>query len=130
MSNAHLYIALFIYDLQRIVPTTFTQSTLRSAGLSEKIIMLPNDAGHADVREILIESYPQLADAGGFELLKSSSHSRLLEVLTLPSGGYSAKYIKECARQARIYIRPIQASLDTSTIKVCISGTTVAVLSD
>ena len=58
----------------------------------------------------MVNAYPQLKDAGGYELLRSTS-GRVLDVIPLPPSGYSAVYLKEVAQQAKLYIRPIQKNL-------------------
>ena len=50
-----------------------------------------------------------MGGAGGFELLRTSERSnKFLDVIPLPSSGYSIQYLKSIAAQAKIYIRPIK----------------------
>lgn len=63
-----------------------------------------------DVNYYILELFPQLKSAGGYELLRATS-GRRLEVIPLPPDGYSATYFKDVAQQAKIYIRPIQKNL-------------------
>ena len=59
-----------------------------------------------------MDAFPQLKDTGGYELLRvSEDNHRTLETIPAPPCGYSAEYLKECVRQAKIYIRPIQKNL-------------------
>ena len=63
-----------------------------------------------DVHFYIMEAFPRLKDAGGYELLRATN-GRLLEVIPLPPDGYSVAYLKDVAQQAKIYIRPIQKNL-------------------
>ena len=59
-----------------------------------------------------MDAFPQLKDAGGYELLRvSEDDRRTLETIPAPPYGYSVEYLKECVHQAKIYIRPIQKNL-------------------
>ena len=61
-----------------------------------------------------MDNFPQLKEAGGYELLRVGTRSRNLELIPIPPGGYTAQYLKEVVQQAKVYIRPIQADLDVN----------------
>ena len=65
----------------------------------------------SDFHDTIIESFPPIADAGGYELLWVSGPGRSLEVIPFPADRYTAAYLKDIVRQAKIYIRPIQKNL-------------------
>ena len=65
----------------------------------------------SDFHDTIIEIFPPIADAGGYELLWVSGPGRSLEVIPFPADGYTAAYLKDIVRQAKIYIRPIQKNL-------------------
>ena len=75
-------------------------------------ISLDNDSD--DVNYYILEAFPKLKGAGGYELLRASS-SRRLELIPTPPDGYTAAYLKDVAQQAKIYIRPIQRNLPMET---------------
>lgn len=61
----------------------------------------------------LTRSFPKLEDAGGFELMRCLPNSRQLEPISY-SVAKSPRLLKKVIGNSRIYIRPIQKSLDTS----------------
>ena len=63
-----------------------------------------------DVHYYIMDAFPKLKDARGYELLRASN-GRVLEVVPVPPEGYSASYLKDVMQQAKIYIRPIQKCL-------------------
>ena len=70
----------------------------------------------ADAHECILEAFPQLRGAGGYELLRVSDRGRGLEVIPYPPDGYTAIYLKDVVQQAKIYIRPIQKDLSMDPI--------------
>ena len=88
--------------------------TLQSAGLGRKRISFNknDDASHLKIK--LEEAYPKLASGGGFELLRSSTSPRDLDLIHPPKRGYSVPFLRDSSGlgQAIAYLRPIQLSLD------------------
>ena len=76
---------------------------------------LSQNSDSDDVNHYILEAFPQLRDAGGYELLRATA-GRFLEVIPIPPDRYTPAYLKEVVHQAKIYIRPIQKclSLDAS----------------
>ena len=76
-----------------------------------------------DLHKSIIDAFPQLSDAGGYELLRLSEvNRRSLELIPVPPSGYSAEYHKECVHQAMVYVRPIQRNLcedELPLVEVC-----------
>ena len=67
-------------------------------------ISLDNDSD--DVNYYILEAFPKLKGAGGYEL----------ELIPTPPDGYTAAYLKDVAQQAKqLYIRPIQRNLPMET---------------
>ena len=60
---------------------------------------------------ILIDEFPKLTSAGGYELLRSDRGMKLLIVIDVPPCGYTVSYLKTVAHNAKIYIRPLQKDL-------------------
>ena len=54
-------------------------------------ISLDNDSD--DVNYYILEAFPKLKGAGGYELLRASS-SRRLELIPTPPDGYTAAYLE------------------------------------
>ncbi|XP_071821218.1 uncharacterized protein [Apostichopus japonicus] len=103
----------------KIIPSKFQQKILQAAGLGEKKISVSSSITAVELQARLMEEFPKLKDAGGYEYLRSTAQTKLLESISLPAGGgYSAANLKFVMKQARIYLRPIQAELDLSNMTV------------
>ena len=101
----------------QFLPDGAKRSTLQIPGLGEKITF---DA-FADSQEIyydLLSYFPQLRDAGGFELMRTSEGGgKQLEVIATPDSGYDVPFLKAVVHHAKIYIRPLQNNLSLSPFK-------------
>ena len=83
-----------------------------SAGLGKKRITIIECGDGADMHEEILSSFPALKAAGGYELMRVGERQRnKLEVIPVHLQGYTHHYLKEVARQAKIYIRPLQCNL-------------------
>ena len=89
---------------------------LISAGLGEKKIMIPDvSCSCKEFQNTLINEFPKLEDAGGFELLRCIPNSKTLEKMS-PSVSTSPKMLKGVIGSGRIYIRPLQRDLCLSEL--------------
>jgi hypothetical protein len=86
---------------------------LEEAGLGEKKITIPGDCGSELFRKAMVEAFPKLGGAGGFELLRCLANSRDLEVIPTRVA-MNPHLLKRRVGNGRIYIRPIQRNLDLS----------------
>lgn len=103
------------------VPSVEERTVLMKAGLGAKKIQFDVDDEESDVMRKLESDdlrneetigFPQLKSCGGFELLNCKQNCRQLTLINCPWNIRSLKsYI---GNQAKIYIRPIQSSLDTT----------------
>jgi hypothetical protein len=96
------------------IPNVSEKEVLITAGLGLKKIRLENDDDESEVMKKLMSSgagFPQLAEAGGFELLRSEQNCRILKVI---GSRWNSKELKMyVGGQAKIYIRPVQNNLST-----------------
>ena len=69
---------------QADVPTVQEKRELFQGGLGEKKIALPVDGEFPRLHAVLVDSFPRLADAGGFELMYAEPGKRDLNVI--PTG--------------------------------------------
>lgn len=99
---------------QSRVPSIFTQRILSECGLGEKRIELPSDASPNEVMDIICNYFPKLRQVDGFEYLKADGSSKQFRAIPLPDGGFTAPNLKSAARQAKIYLRPIQCDIELS----------------
>ena len=79
---------------------------MQIAGLGEKKITLDAFADFQDIYYDLLSYFPQLRDAGGFELMRTSEGGgKRLEVIAVPDSGYDVPFLKVVVHHAKIYIR-------------------------
>ncbi|XP_071854831.1 uncharacterized protein [Apostichopus japonicus] len=97
------------------VPSIFTQRTLTECGLGEKKVLIPSDSLPSEVMDVITRYYPKLREAGGFEYMKADGPSKRLHLIPIPEGGFTAANFKNVAKQAKIYLRPIQCDLELTT---------------
>ena len=96
----------------RNVPDPAERELLKRAGLGEKRFPIEVHSEAQELYQEFLYHYPKLADGGGYELLRMND-GRSLDVITEPSNGYSVEFFKSVVSSAKIYIRPLQMSLDT-----------------
>ncbi len=96
------------------VPSSTIRAELLIAGLGEKHISLFYYGSADEMYEELVNIYPKLASGGGYELLRQGA-GRQLDAIPIPPGGYTVEYIKSIVHSAKVYIRPVQMSLDMTT---------------
>ena len=115
-SWTHRFVCLAHHD-QNIIPTTaWEKDVLISAGLGEKKIVFENADCDASVfKEVLLNSFPKLQDAGGYQLCKCKSNSRELEPLSAIVLS-SPRALQGCSGNSRTYIRPLQSDLDLTRL--------------
>ena len=69
-------------------------------------------------------------EGGGYELLhKAEGNTKLLDVIPVPLGGYTASFLKDIVMQAKVYIHPIQKDLSLEPGQLSGTGGNVSKLS-
>ncbi len=112
----HKFLCLAYRGQERIPTTDVEKDDLLQAGLGEKEIIFEDlNIDTPKFRNILCDKFPQLADAGGFQLCKCKPNSRYLEVLSTFAQS-SPDNLKQRVGNAKTYIRPLQKDLDLSVI--------------
>ena len=73
------------------------------AGLGLKTLGLcESDDPELFMKEV-VDGYPKLANAGGFELLRTADRNNsTLNLIPIPASGYTALYVKSIAGQAKV----------------------------
>ncbi len=97
---------------QHDVPNNDEKQQLLVGGLGEKKVTLQADSTSSDVVSALKETYPKLADSGGYEFMYAKAGSRQLSIIAEGENGYTMEFLKQFVGQGRVYIRPIQCNLD------------------
>lgn len=111
-SWTHKFVCLANTDDDRVPTSLYAKESLTFAGLGEKKIVIPDvDCTTEEFHEVLISSFPQLRNAGGFELMRCLPSSRDLEIIPSPIC-HSPRLLRSRISTARVYIRPIQNNLE------------------
>ena len=105
-------------DVQQTrVPTPLEKARLVQAGLGQKEIAFLEHGESSEFHEELLDAFPKLKQAGGYELLRTSEHSnKEVVVIPPPPGGYTASFLKAIVVQAKVYVRPLQQSLSLEAV--------------
>lgn len=103
-----------------MAPTMTEKCVLSEAGLGEKDVGFDSDGDSANVYERLLQVFPTLQDAGGFEILRTAERSStMLVAVPVPRvDGYTVAYLKSVLNQAKGYIRPVQRDIETEVLKL------------
>lgn len=97
---------------QRVPIEVKHKESLVEAGLREKMIVVPDiECNALEFRRLILETFPKLHDAGGFELLRCVSNSKSLELIS-STISRSPKLLKSVIGSGRVFIRPLQRDLD------------------
>ena len=113
----HEFICLANID-QITPPSSLDKATLIRAGLGPRKLSLFEYGESFEFHQSIMDSFPRLADGGGYELLhtKKNTNRELCVIPPSPPGGYTVDYLKSIVSQAKIYIRPIQKKLPLSSL--------------
>jgi hypothetical protein len=112
----HKFVCLPYTDQTTIIISDHEKDVLLKAGLGEKEVEFCDiNIGAEEFKNLLYEAFPGLEHGGGFQLLRCTPNSRILEVLS-PSTLSSPMALKSRVRNSRTYIRPLQRNLDTTAI--------------
>ena len=108
----HRFVCLCNHDQTGIPTTAWEKDTLLAAGLGEKKVVFEDVDCDAEVfRRVLLDTFPKLANAGGYQLCKCRPNTRELEPLSVVSLS-SPRALQGCGGNSRTYIRPLQKDLD------------------
>lgn len=87
-----------------------------AAGLGEKKIVIHDiDCSWDEFKNTILQSFPKLADCGGFDFLRCLPNSKTLEVISIPIA-HSPKLLKSVVGNGRVFLRPIQQDLEIGTL--------------
>ena len=102
---------------QTIPPSPMEKAELINAGLGPKKISLFEYGEAWEFHSELLGAFPQLASAGGYELMRTlPNNNRQLCLIPPQCGGYTVQYLKNVVSQAKVFIRPIQKELSLSPL--------------
>ena len=94
-----------------MIPDASERIRLSMAGLGEAKIVFNKDRNALYVHEKIIESFPVLAEAGGYEMLRKlkGSTKRLMQI-PHPKR-FTVQFLKSALGQAKAFLGPIQRNL-------------------
>ncbi len=125
-SWTHRFVCLSRCNQETIPTTDREKDALLDAGLGEKkIVVLDVECAADEFRELLLQVFPKLQDAGGYLFAKCRSNSRCLERLS-PRCLTSPSVLRDRVGTARTYILPIQRDLDLSCEDELVAGVRAA----
>ena len=103
---------------QNALPSTSERITLTLNGLGEKKLLFPCNGNAAQVQEVIIDAFPALQTAGGYEVLRTADgRSKALICIPTPVSGISVAFLKSVLGQAKgplqkdIFIRILNSRL-------------------
>lgn len=107
------------YCDQDHVPVTEGElDDLYHAGLGQKKITVPdmNTITNSRLRSIIIDNFPPLRDAGGFDFLRCIPNTKRLEPFS-ELAQTNPQVLQERAQKGKVFVRPVQRDLLTSSTK-------------
>lgn len=106
------YVCLAKTD-QVAAPTASERIRLTMASLGEAKIVFNKDGNAQHVHGKILETFPALCGAGGYEILRmTEGNTRQLIEILCPPKGFTVNYNKSTLGQAKAFVRPIQKNLD------------------
>ena len=115
----HTFVCLANTD-DDTAPGSKYRASLQLAGLGEKRLSVDLYADTRELHDDILFNFPKLIDAGGYELLRSSTAGpgKELEIIPQPGDGYTVEYLKAVVHQAKVFIQPLQQNLELSSDRV------------
>ena len=97
---------------QNALPSTSERITLTLNGLGEKKLLFPCNGNAAQVQEVIIDAFPALQTAGGYEVLRTADgRSKALICIPTPVSRISVAFLKSVLGQAKGFLRPLQKDI-------------------
>lgn len=110
----HCFVCL-AYPDSDTVPSALDVAVLKANGLGAVYIDIDETGDASMLHEALMNTFPKLQEAQGYELLRIPEvGTKALMVIPPPEEGYTVAYLKPVLNQAKCYVRPIQKA-----IKIC-----------
>ena len=78
------------------------------AGLGMGSLLLFEHSDSWEIHNEILREFPNLADGGGYELLRRCGNFRELHIIPPPCGSYTTSYVKSVLNEAKVYVRPLQ----------------------
>jgi len=101
-------------------PSAEERMELARDGLGLAEVNFDHDGNASHIHKVLIETFPQLDQCGGYTLCRLSDNSHSLIEIEYPAKGLSVAYLKDILNQAKLYIRPLQSDIPSADSEVSI----------
>lgn len=107
----------FLYLISKIIKDETSllserKLKLHNSGFDDKMVEFKADDEGEDVLTKIQAVYPQLASRGGYEYMRVDKSKRKLLEIPPSINGFTAEYLKTTINNGKLYLRPIQRSLD------------------
>ena len=97
---------------QNALPSTSERITLTLNGLGKKKLTFPCNGNAAQVQEVIIDAFPALQTASGYEELRTADgRSKALICIPTSVSGISVAFLKSVLGQAKGFLRPLQKDI-------------------
>ena len=97
------------------VPDTREKMVMAQMGLGFREMIFDLNGDELYLHTELLAEFPALKSTGGYSLLRPNTNSYDLVVIEVPQGkgGINIRYLKDVLRSARLYVRPLQFSIES-----------------
>ena len=93
-------------------PDCTEKMELARIGLELKELSFDSDGDAIHIHSILLTAFKQLDACSGYTLLRLATNSTDLIEIQPPKGGMTVRYLKDIAKSAKLFVRPLQADID------------------
>lgn len=97
---------------QTCKPTAEEKMELAKMGLGLAELTFDSNGDAEHIHAALTDQFPQLETCGGYSLLRLKDNSYDLVEIEYPAKGMTVPYLKDILNQAKLYIRPLQKSIE------------------
>lgn len=101
---------------QEVSPNVEEKIELAQLNLCKKISFSANGDA-SEIHDIITSNFPILSDCGGYTLMRTADNYRSLVAIEGPESGITVSFLKDILRQAKLYVRPLQSSIEKHDLK-------------
>lgn len=102
---------------QEIKPSSEEKIKLAKIGLGLHKLVFEANGNAEHVHNTILDKFPVLEYCGGYSLLQLASNSHNFIEIDSPEGGTTVPFLRDVLNQAKLYIRPLQHTIDEEDMK-------------
>lgn len=102
---------------QEIKPSSEEKIKLAKIGLGLHELVFEANGNAEHVHNTILDKFPVLEYCGGYSLLRLASNSHNFIEIDSPEGGTTVPFLRDVLNQAKLYIRPLQHTIDEEDMK-------------